>query len=580
MKKIFNGLKKIKKLEAIFEKYRYYLSIIFIFTSIEALIPVIQVSILAKFVSLLLVNSNGAFEVYFYSILYITSYFLLYFIKYLKERLITSANFNWSLSLEERIMRKVTSIDLLQRLDPSFNDSFSKAKQILMPGQLLLFYRNLFEVLVLIITSLFLIVNLYFIHWSFILLISFILSILIPKIYKVNKSYMESLFKQTRENNVMLALEKSILTTKSFAEMKVFDHFNYLKNIYKQKYDDWAKVYLMRNHKIVRTLTIYNGALDLIPILLVLLLILFSIREVSQVILLFGTLAILLTNIQKFIKLISQVIRGFIHLFAAIDFMENTYSPNKYFEYKQQESGDVILKNVSLSYPNEDIKAINELNLTIPKGSKICIVGKNGSGKTSLVHLILKLFQPDEGTVTYSNEDCFVPQASALFQNYLKLHSTIRDNVSISNLNKATDELEICHALKKAQASFVFEKQLGLDCMLGREFGGIELSGGEWQRLCLARVFMKKEGLIILDEPTAKMDPLAEIDVYKSLLNQFKQNTIIFVSHRLIASVLADLIIVMDKGKIVEVGHHQELYEQKGLYYQMYSSQAKPYLNI
>ncbi|MED3467490.1 MULTISPECIES: ABC transporter ATP-binding protein [Bacillus cereus group] len=246
----------------------------------------------------------------------------------------------------------------------------------------------------------------------------------------------------------------------------------------------------------------------------------------------------------------------------------------------------VNLENVSFCYPGTQDKVLDNINLEINKGEKISIVGYNGSGKTTLVNCILGLYEVDEGIIKINEENIdeinktnYSAKVSAVFQDFYKYKYSVRENIGLGDLTKINNEEMLYDILSKVG---LYEKirnyKQGLNTYLTREMdAGKELSGGEWQRIAIARGFLKDADLIILDEPTAALDPVTELNVFK-LFNELSQNkTTITISHRLGPTKFADRIIVMAQGKIVEEGNYNELIKKKGLYYEMYMSQLKWY---
>ncbi|GBF75270.1 hypothetical protein PA598K_03662 [Paenibacillus sp. 598K] len=317
-----------------------------------------------------------------------------------------------------------------------------------------------------------------------------------------------------------------------------------------------------------------NGLWKLSPVLLSFILLFATSTSVVETIIFFGSLSALLPKLSLFIEKFAQVQDSLITYNKVLTFLNTEYPENKHSKFAPSITSEINIQDLTFTYPNSDDAVISNVNLSLKKGEIICIVGENGSGKSTLVHLILGLYDPSQGSIMY-DEQCFVPSSSVFFQNFLKLESTIRDNVSFGNPKEDTDEY-ILQKLKDANADFAIEA--GLDCSLDPQFGGRNLSGGQWQRLALARTFLQQNGIIVLDEPTASLDPVAEIELYTTVLKKYKDRTILFVSHRLTASILADQIWVMDEGRLVETGTHDELVKQKGEYNKLFTAQAQPYL--
>ena len=243
------------------------------------------------------------------------------------------------------------------------------------------------------------------------------------------------------------------------------------------------------------------------------------------------------------------------------------------------------LKNVSFAYPSSEKNAITKINLDIAKGETIAVVGENGAGKSTLVRLITGLYLPSHGDVMIDGVNTKEISAksiysgiSAVFQRFQRYKMTVADNVTISDSNAMLTEKNIKAALRKAEFSIENESLTkGLDTMLGRDFGGIDLSGGQWQRLAIARGFYRAHNMIVLDEPTAAIDPIEESSIYNKFTDISKGKTAIIVTHRLGSAKIADRIIVMENGCIAEIGTHESLIKNDGIYSKMYNAQAQWY---
>lgn len=265
--------------------------------------------------------------------------------------------------------------------------------------------------------------------------------------------------------------------------------------------------------------------------------------------------------------------------------------------------GDIVLENVTFSYPLSNKNAVDNVTLEIKKGETIAIVGENGSGKSTLVRLITGLYLPTKGSILHNNISTKdIPSTelfygiSGVFQKYQRYQLTLKDNITISDISKdiqcePIDSNEIIYentsieAVRKAaiQGGVELNRDVfpnGYDTMLSREFDGVDLSGGQWQKVAIARGFYRDNNLIILDEPTAAIDPVEETKIYERFSKIAKGKTAIVVTHRLGSVKFADRIVVMDKGKVQGVGTHEQLLGTCPLYAKMWESQAKYYVTI
>ncbi|MBO4903373.1 MAG: ABC transporter ATP-binding protein [Lachnospiraceae bacterium] len=249
----------------------------------------------------------------------------------------------------------------------------------------------------------------------------------------------------------------------------------------------------------------------------------------------------------------------------------------------------LVLEDMSFRYPHADKDTLQHISLSIKPGEKIAIVGENGAGKTTFVKLLMRLYDVTSGSIRYGTHDireyatsAYRKKISAVFQDYNIYAGTIAENVLMRKA-KPEDEGKILDALKKAD----FAKKLkhlpdGIETKLTREFDedGTNLSGGESQKIAISRIFAGSGGrrISILDEPSSALDPVSEYKLNKNLIESAGNDTIIFISHRLSTTRMADRIYLFEKGSILEQGTHEELMEQNGRYREMFDRQAQNYL--
>lgn len=249
---------------------------------------------------------------------------------------------------------------------------------------------------------------------------------------------------------------------------------------------------------------------------------------------------------------------------------------------------DISLENVSFSYVGSEEKAVDNVSLTIKKGERIALVGANGSGKTTLVKLLLRLYDPTEGRVCLDGVDVrdFEVESyrrlfGTVFQDYKNFSMSVKQNILMKQSFTEEDEAAVIEALKQSGAyDKVMSLPQGIDTILTREFDqdGAVLSGGESQKISLARVFAGKRQIVILDEPSSALDPIAEYNMFENMMRATEGKTVIFISHRLSAATLADRVLLMDGGKLIESGTHAELMARGGKYAEMFEKQAQNYL--
>ena len=246
----------------------------------------------------------------------------------------------------------------------------------------------------------------------------------------------------------------------------------------------------------------------------------------------------------------------------------------------------IQLERVTFTYPGADRPALKDISLTIHPNQKIALVGYNGAGKTTLIKLILRLYEPDHGTIRLNGKDIreydlkdYGRYFGTVFQDYKLFAASIAENVKM-NIVKDEDIIEVNEALKKSDLlEKVTSLPNGVYTQLTKEFydDGTNLSGGEAQKLAIARAFDADCLVYILDEPSSALDPINEYQFGQSLLQVSKNKSVIFISHRLSTTVSLDCIYMFEDGCVIESGSHQELIKQKGKYYEMFMMQSKKY---
>jgi ATP-binding cassette subfamily B protein len=226
------------------------------------------------------------------------------------------------------------------------------------------------------------------------------------------------------------------------------------------------------------------------------------------------------------------------------------------------------------------------INLTIRPGEIIAFVGENGAGKTTLVKLLCRLYDPTEGSITWDGIDIkefnkieYRRQVSVVFQDYAQYDLTAQENIWFGNIHVSNDAKNIMAAAEKSGAHAVI-KLLPDEyrTLLGKRFAdGEQLSIGQWQKIALARAFFRDSQVIVLDEPSSALDAKAEAEVFDNFRQLIRNRTGIMISHRLSSVKMADCLYVLEKGKIVEQGRHEQLMQQEGSYARMFEMQAKHY---
>ena len=243
-------------------------------------------------------------------------------------------------------------------------------------------------------------------------------------------------------------------------------------------------------------------------------------------------------------------------------------------------------RNVSFTYPGTERTVLRNFNLTLSPGERIALIGENGQGKTTVVKLITRLYDPTEGQILldgvdlreYALEDLH-RHIGVIFQDFMRFEMTARENIAVGRVDQPHQQNDIELAAHKSLADTVVNKLAGgYDQMLGRRFeGGVELSGGEWQKMALARAYLRDAQLLILDEPTAALDARSELEVFERFAELTEGKMALLISHRFSTVRMADRIVVLSGGRLIEEGDHKALMARGGVYASMFEMQAASY---
>ena len=303
-------------------------------------------------------------------------------------------------------------------------------------------------------------------------------------------------------------------------------------------------------------------------------------------------------NFQGLLNDISSTYENTLYVNTLFDFLEyqprivTPPDPRPVEPSAEMDGLEIEFRDVSFTYPGKDPEteaALKHVSFTIRAGEAVALVGRNGAGKTTLVKLLTRLYDPDAGEILvggrnikeYDLED-LREQVGVIFQDYVNYYMTAHDNIGVGRVDKIELRELVESAAQKSGASNVIERlPKGYDTMLGRWFKDLkdstQLSGGEWQKIALARAFMRDARILVLDEPTSSLDAQAEYEIFTRFRALTRGKTAVFISHRFSTVRLADRIFVIENGNLIESGSHQELIALNGRYAGLFNLQAEAY---
>ncbi len=306
-----------------------------------------------------------------------------------------------------------------------------------------------------------------------------------------------------------------------------------------------------------------------------------------------GAITSIATAVTSLINVSGTVYEGTLFIDNLMSFMKEkqTVVPRieKPEKVTKNTSHTIIFENVSFRYPGTERDVLKNINLTIRPGDTVVLVGLNGAGKTTLIKLLTRLYDPTDGRILLDGKDIrdydlkeLYSMFGIIFQDFGKYAFSVSENIHFGDINKEMRMEDIENAAKQSAADEYIENLPGgYNTPLMRIFeeNGIELSGGQWQKLAVARAFYSDSDILILDEPTAALDPMAEQEIFNQFDKLRSDKTTIFVSHRLSSATVATQIVVLEYGEVIECGDHRTLMDKKGKYFELFTTQAKRYID-
>ena len=301
-----------------------------------------------------------------------------------------------------------------------------------------------------------------------------------------------------------------------------------------------------------------------------------------------GSFNRLMSSLRDFFSKFTRISESSLYLKDYFDFLDiaSEYKNEKEVPLPEKIKTGFEFKNVYFAYPESDNQIVKDISFVIKAGEKIAFVGQNGAGKTTLTKLLLRFYEPTSGEILLDgininryNKADYQEYFGVLFQDFFKYEFSVKENIAIGKIDEINDYERIQKAAELSLANeVVSELKYGYEQQLGKRFAkGQELSGGQWQKIALARAYMKNAEVMILDEPTSALDAKAESEVFERFIGLIKDKTSVIISHRFSTVRQADRILVLQEGKILESGTHNELMENNKLYAQLFTLQAEGY---
>lgn len=489
-----------------------------------------------------------------------------------------------------RIMKHAAILDLEQFEDPVFYDKLERARQQT-TGRTILLSQVLSQVQDLITMGFLAAGLILFNPWLIALLFITILPSFIGESYFNDQTYALNR-RQTPERRELDYLRYLGASDETAKEVKIFDLSGFIIG----KFEALANKFYFSNRRISINRSLWGSGFTLLGSLgyygayvYILLETISGKISIGQLTFLAGTFRQLKTLMESILTRFTAVSQGAIYLSDFFEFFEIlpgiTTNPNS-LPFPNPIRSGFEFQDVGFRYQHAENWASRHLNFTLNAGEKIALVGENGAGKTTLVKLLARLYEPTEGRILLDGVDLRLYDIVSLrqnigiiFQDYLRYQMRVSDNIAVGNiLQKENTPLIVSAAEQSLAAGLVSRLPAGYEQMLGKRFEeGVELSGGEWQKVALARAYMRQAQVLILDEPTSALDARAEYEVFQRFAALTQGKTAVLISHRFSTVRMADRILVLQQGELIESGSHQELIDMRGKYAELFALQAKGY---
>lgn len=422
------------------------------------------------------------------------------------------------------------------------------------------------------------------------LLISIIPSFLNElKFSKSNYSLQNRWTPERRELEYMKTIGASDITAK---EVKLFGLADFISETFK----NLAHKYYLANRKLAVDRIFWGSVFNVLgdtayygAYVFIILKTVAGFVTIGELTFLAGSFNRLQSRLEIFFSRFSTISESSMYLQDYFEFIDMEFHNDLGYEFYETPNSiqkRIEFKNVSFKYPNSPKYALKNISFILNKGEKLAFVGENGSGKTTVIKLLLRFYEPAEGQILLDDVDIrhfekssYQKLFGAIFQDFVRYYLTAKLNIAVGNIEEKDNMEKIDESAVRSLADEVIKGlSQGYDQPLGKRFrNGTELSGGQWQKIAIARAYMSEAPIIILDEPTSSLDARAEYEVFQKFIGLTEGKTSIIISHRFSTVRMADRIVVLSSGKILEMGNHTELIRNNQLYAELYELQAEGY---
>ncbi len=585
LKNFFQTILTIPKtIRLIFRIERKYASYLIILNILQSIIPLASLFIYQELINAVLKKGSNIFSVL---IVYILMQMMLSILSQLNSYISEKFNMNLSYNLNLKLLKKTSSLNLI---DFEQADTYNLIENIVQDSTYKPF--QLFNAIIGVITGfLSLLTSIIYVSTWNVAVSTFLLIIpVISLVIFMRVGQLEFLIQWERANSEREVWYINYLLTHdfSFKEIKL----NGISQYFIDKYGTLKRNFMNQDLNISKKKVLFRGSLDILLNFINGIAIFMMIQSIRSGKLLVGNFVSLIQAITRVNTYSQSMIQNTYIIYNTSLFMEQLF---KFFDMEvsnisiqnsrisriEKRIDKIKVNNLSFIYPGSVKKTLEDINVEFNKGELVAIVGKNGSGKSTLVKLLSGLYQPSEGQIYYNNESSDVldlsyyqNNVSVLFQDFVKFELSVRENIGLSDVNSISDS-KIKKHIDSLKLNFLTaENNFNLNQRLGTWFNDSrQISGGQWQKVALARTFFKNASIYILDEPSSALDPVSEKEIFDEFVTRSRDKIALFVSHNLMAASRADRIIVMQDGRIIDEGKHDDLISKSKYYRELYYSE-------
>lgn len=593
MREIFSAMKYWSRtIKLLLEVNKFYMIAIFMLAVLQGFLPVATLLITQELINTLIISIGKSFDpVLYWFVLLVAVSVALVVLQSIQGYLQNILQLLLVYKLNVKLMKKSSELSLENFEDPEIYDKLQRAQ-----GEVGTRPFQIFTTILNVITGIMTLLSsaIVLILWKWWIFLSLIIIPIISTYYSLKIGKWEFDIQVKRTPTFRKSWYYSFLLTKdiNYKEIKAFNLGEYIVGRYKKIYEDFLIVDKQIARRKAIVVLVFGCLEELIGHLITLFIIFVTF-----------TGEILMGSLMAYMKAVSLCVSSFKSVFNNIaSLLQNNLYIKQFFEFLDLKTIEhsvnqeeliplksiekIEFRNVSFRYPSTNKYALKNVSFTIRKGEIVGIVGENGSGKSTLTKLLLRLYKVEKGQILINNQDInkyyeedIRQKMSVVFQDYVKYELKMKDNIGFGNIKDLHNKERMLQAADIAGIKKMTNNlPQGIDTQLGSWFSDShQLSGGQWQRVAVARGFFKPADIYILDEPSAVLDPISEKNIFDNFFDVVKGKIGIFTSHRFSTIKIANEILVFNKGCLVENGSHDELMGKKGYYSELYNIQASPF---